>query len=41
MWSNGTGSACITLNSANSYSTQWSGIGGFVAQRQPQRLRRH
>lgn len=31
MWSNGTGSACITLNSANSYSTSWSGIGDFVA----------
>ena len=26
-----TGSACITLNSANSYSTTWSGIGDFVA----------
>src|SRR5579862_7231218 len=25
------GSACITLNSANSYSTTWSGIGDFVA----------
>jgi endo-1,4-beta-xylanase len=25
------GSACITLNSANSYSTSWSGIGDFVA----------
>jgi endo-1,4-beta-xylanase len=31
MWSNGTGSACITLNSGNSYSTSWSGIGDFVA----------
>ena len=31
MWSAGTGSACITLNSGNSYSTQWSGIGDFVA----------
>jgi endo-1,4-beta-xylanase len=31
MWSNGQGSACITLNSANSYSTTWSGIGDFVA----------
>ena len=30
MWSNGTGSACITLNSGNSYSTSWSGIGDFV-----------
>jgi endo-1,4-beta-xylanase len=25
------GSACITLNSASSYSTTWSGIGDFVA----------
>ena len=25
------GSACITLNSGNSYSTSWSGIGDFVA----------
>ncbi len=31
MWSNGQGSACITLNSGNSYSTSWSGIGDFVA----------
>jgi endo-1,4-beta-xylanase len=31
MWSNGSGSACMTLNSANSYSTSWSGIGDFVA----------
>src|SRR5262249_7175661 len=31
MWSNGTGSACMTLNSGNSYSTSWSGIGDFVA----------
>jgi endo-1,4-beta-xylanase len=31
MWSNGTGSACLTLNSGNSYSTTWSGIGDFVA----------
>ena len=31
MWSAGTGSACLTLNSGNSYSTQWSGIGDFVA----------
>jgi hypothetical protein len=31
MWSNGQGSACITLNSASSYSTTWSGIGDFVA----------
>lgn len=31
MWTAGTGSACVTLNSANSYSTSWSGIGDFVA----------
>ena len=31
MWSNGQGSACMTLNSSNSYSTTWSGIGDFVA----------
>ena len=31
MWSNGQGSACITLNSGTSYSTKWSGIGDFVA----------
>jgi len=31
MWSAGQGSACITLNSGNNYSTQWSGIGDFVA----------
>jgi endo-1,4-beta-xylanase len=31
MWSNGQGSACIMLNSSNSYSTTWSGIGDFVA----------
>ena len=31
MWSNGQGSACITLNSGNSYSSTWSGIGDFVA----------
>ena len=31
MWSAGQGSACITLNSGTSYSTQWSGIGDFVA----------
>jgi len=31
MWSNGQGSACITLNSATNYSTTWSGIGDFVA----------
>ncbi len=31
MWSAGQGSACITLNSGNSYSASWSGIGDFVA----------
>ncbi|HJP77579.1 MAG TPA: glycoside hydrolase family 11 protein, partial [Pseudonocardiaceae bacterium] len=31
MWTAGSGSACITQNSANSYSTNWSGIGDFVA----------
>jgi len=31
MWSAGQGSACITLNSSNSYSSSWSGIGDFVA----------
>jgi endo-1,4-beta-xylanase len=31
MWSAGTGSACMTLNSGSSYSTTWSGIGDFVA----------
>ena len=31
MWSAGQGSACVTLNSGNSYSTTWSGIGNFVA----------
>jgi endo-1,4-beta-xylanase len=31
MWSAGTGSACLTLNSGNSYSTSWSGTGDFVA----------
>jgi endo-1,4-beta-xylanase len=31
MWSSGQGSACITLNSSNSYSSTWSGIGDFVA----------
>jgi endo-1,4-beta-xylanase len=31
MWSNGQGSACITLNSSNSYSTTWSNIGDFVS----------
>ncbi|HWF82599.1 MAG TPA: glycoside hydrolase family 11 protein, partial [Streptosporangiaceae bacterium] len=31
MWTNGQGSACITLNSGNSYSARWSGVGDFVA----------
>jgi len=31
MWSAGQGSACMTMNSNTSYSTQWSGIGDFVA----------
>ena len=31
MWTAGQGSACITLNSSNSYSSSWSGIGDFVA----------
>ena len=31
MYTAGTGSACITLNSGNSYSTSWSKIGDFVA----------
>jgi endo-1,4-beta-xylanase len=31
MWSSGQGSACITLNSGNSYSANWSGVGDFVA----------
>src|ERR1700729_315266 len=31
MWSAGQGSACMTLNSGNSYSSTWSGIGDFVA----------
>jgi endo-1,4-beta-xylanase len=31
MWTAGTGSACITLNSGNSYSSTWSGVGDFVA----------
>ena len=30
MWTAGTGSACITLNSGTSYSTTWSGVGDFV-----------
>ena len=28
MWTNGQGSACMTLNSSNSYSTSWSGVPG-------------
>ncbi len=31
MWTAGQGSACMTMNSNTSYSTQWSGIGDFVA----------
>jgi endo-1,4-beta-xylanase len=31
MWTAGSGSACITLNSPSSYSTTWSGVGDFVA----------
>jgi len=31
MWTAGSGSACITLNSGTSYSTTWSGAGDFVA----------
>jgi endo-1,4-beta-xylanase len=31
MWTNGQGSACITLNSGNSYTAKWSGVGDFVA----------
>ena len=31
MWTAGTGSACMTLNSGTSYSTTWSGVGDFVA----------
>jgi len=31
MWTAGQGSACITLNSGTSYTSQWSGIGDFVA----------
>ena len=31
MWTAGQGSACISLNSATSYTSQWSGIGDFVA----------
>src|ERR1700733_4628861 len=32
MWSNGQGSACVNVGSAgNQFSTNWSGIGDFVA----------
>ena len=31
MWTAGQGSACISLNASNSYSSSWSGIGDFVA----------
>jgi endo-1,4-beta-xylanase len=31
MYTAGSGSACITLNSGNSYSTSWSNVGDFVA----------
>ncbi len=31
MWTAGSGSACVTLNSGNGYSTSWSNIGDFVA----------
>jgi endo-1,4-beta-xylanase len=31
MYTAGSGSACITLNSANSYSASWSNVGDFVA----------
>ena len=31
MYTAGSGSACITLNSGNSYSASWSNIGDFVA----------
>ena len=30
MWTAGSGSACMTLNSGTSYSTTWSGVGDFV-----------
>jgi endo-1,4-beta-xylanase len=30
MWTNGQGSACMTLNSSTSYSTSWSSVGDFV-----------
>lgn len=31
MYTAGTRSACITLDSGNSYSTSWSGVSDFVA----------
>ena len=31
MYTAGSGSACITLNSGNSYSASWSNVGDFVA----------
>ena len=31
MWSTGQGSACINMNSGNSYTSSWNGIGDFVA----------
>ncbi len=31
MYTAGSGSACITLNAGNSYSTSWSNVGDFVA----------
>jgi endo-1,4-beta-xylanase len=31
LWTNGQGQACITINSATSYTTSWSSIGNFVA----------
>jgi endo-1,4-beta-xylanase len=31
MWTDGQGTACVLLTSANSYSTRWSGVGDFVA----------
>jgi len=31
MWSAGQGSACMNMTSNTSYTTQWSGIGDFVA----------
>jgi len=31
MWSDGQGTACITPNSGNSYSTSWNDVGDFIA----------